>query len=86
MRRLSSHQSVFSANTSPAILPRVSNASSAREDADIDHQVSAALLMLNRDRRGTASSGDEVNDGSKNEQPGQEQRKRGMSVKDLLIS
>jgi hypothetical protein len=50
--------SIGSALTSPALLPQ----------RDMDHEATAALLMLNSDRRGThgSSSG------------------RGMSVKDLL--
>ncbi|KAL4948098.1 hypothetical protein BDW69DRAFT_177096 [Aspergillus filifer] len=41
-----------SLTTSPALQPRFSNASSA----DVDHEASAALLMLNRDPRGSIDS------------------------------
>ncbi|OJI97356.1 hypothetical protein ASPVEDRAFT_79082 [Aspergillus versicolor CBS 583.65] len=76
-----------SATTSPAIQPRFSNASSA----DMDHEASAALLMLNRDPRGSIDSG---HGGSASSSASREderhkipdqQRKR-MSVMDLLIS
>lgn len=76
-----------SANTSPALQPRPSNASA---DADVD--ASAALLMLNQDRRGTADSiTEKVTEASlesgNREAPVQESgRRMGMSVKDLLIS
>lgn len=65
---------------------------SYRGDTRIDHEASAALLMLNQDRRGTADS---INErlissslGSREEcHPTQEtQRKTGISVRDLLIS
>lgn len=73
-----------SANTSPAFGPQsyeyaVSNTSAAnstltspallpQRDRDLDHEATAALLMLNTDRRGTSGS----------------TGGRGMSVKDLL--
>ncbi|KAL4791738.1 hypothetical protein BDV19DRAFT_369943 [Aspergillus venezuelensis] len=41
-----------SLTTSPALQPRFSNSSSA----DVDHEASAALLMLNRDPRGSIDS------------------------------
>ncbi|KAL4886440.1 hypothetical protein BJY04DRAFT_73309 [Aspergillus karnatakaensis] len=75
--------------TSPAIQPqtRFSNASSA----DVDHEASAALLMLNRDPRGSTDSGYDgsagagsVRDEERYKVP-EQQRKR-MSVMDLLIS
>ncbi|KAL4917580.1 hypothetical protein BDW62DRAFT_211094 [Aspergillus aurantiobrunneus] len=76
-----------SSTTSPAIQPRFSNASSA----DMDHEASAALLMLNRDPRGSVDSGRGGSAGSsasredeKHKLP-EPQRKR-MSVMDLLIS
>ena len=93
-----SHQpwSVPSSNTSPAIQPRQSNASGA----DVDHEASAALLMLTQDRRGTldsitdgvtatnleaaSGSGSGSGSGSVTKADGQEKRK-GMSVRDLLI-
>ncbi|KAL2820771.1 hypothetical protein BJX63DRAFT_418387 [Aspergillus granulosus] len=76
-----------SSTTSPAIQPRFSNGSSA----DMDHEASAALLMLNRDPRGSVDSG---RDSSATASVSREderyklpdpQRKR-MSVMDLLIS
>lgn len=80
-----------SANTSPAIQPRQVN---GHVDADVDHEVSAALLMLNQDRRGTIDSiVDKANDA--NLDSGKQQtsetgpetgRRMGMSVRDLLIS
>ena len=83
------HQSwPASANTSPALQP--SRQSNASADADVD--ASAALLMLNQDRRGTADSiADKVTEASlesgnretRVQEPG---RRMGMSVKDLLIS
>ncbi|RDW76577.1 uncharacterized protein DSM5745_06569 [Aspergillus mulundensis] len=80
-----------SSTASPAIQPRFSNASSA----DMDHEASAALLMLNRDPRGSmdsgrggsASTGSSVSvsrDDERYRLP-EPQRKR-MSVMDLLIS
>lgn len=62
----------LSAQTSPAMQPR--------RDDYVDHEASAALLMLNRDRRGTVES---IGSGRGQEQ---ETRKTGMSVRDLLIS
>ncbi|EAW07668.1 basic helix-loop-helix domain-containing protein [Aspergillus clavatus NRRL 1] len=81
-----------STDTSPVLQPRFSNASSG-SDADIDHEASAALLMLNRDRRGTAGSIQEglanstldAQESSKSPSKSP-QKKMGMSVKDLLIS
>ncbi|KAL5049796.1 hypothetical protein BDW71DRAFT_175485 [Aspergillus fruticulosus] len=80
-----------SLTTSPAIQPRFSNASSA----DMDHEASAALLMLNRDPRGSidsgrggsASSGSSVcvSSGDERYKLPEPPRKR-MSVMDLLIS
>lgn len=54
--------SMSEALTSPALIPQ--------RDRDLDHEATAALLMLNSDRRGTHGSA-----------PG-----RGMSVRDLLSS
>lgn len=72
-----------STNTSPALQPQQNN-------ADVDHEASAALLMLNQDRRGTLDSIiDKVTDASleSRNREGQETGKRmGMSVRDLLIS
>jgi hypothetical protein len=60
----------------------------------IDHEASAALLMLTRDRRGTADSISEHFPASTALGPTPEnshavsdsQRRKGMSVRDLLIS
>ncbi|PYH39826.1 uncharacterized protein BO87DRAFT_371968 [Aspergillus neoniger CBS 115656] len=75
-----------SSSTSPVIQPRYSIASSA----DVDHEASAALLMLNRDCRGSVGSVHDVstNSTTRHEDPHTQdpQRKIGMSVKDLLIS
>lgn len=74
--------SVASANTSPAMQPR--------QDEQGDHEASAALLMLNQDRRGTAESIGERLDGADlgaDGRTGQDTpRRTGMSVRDLLIS
>ncbi|KAH2035295.1 hypothetical protein LV163_000318 [Aspergillus fumigatus] len=75
--------------TSPVIQPRASNALSGT-DADIDHEASTALLMLNRDRRGTVGSiqeGVSCPESRKNSTISIQgsQKKMGMSVKDLLI-
>ncbi|KAL2847999.1 hypothetical protein BJX68DRAFT_107243 [Aspergillus pseudodeflectus] len=76
-----------SSTTSPAIQPRFSNGSSA----DVDHEASAALLMLNRDPRGSIDSGRDSSTTSSLSRddeaymPLEPQRKR-MSVMDLLIS
>ncbi|KAL3470620.1 hypothetical protein BJX99DRAFT_239229 [Aspergillus californicus] len=86
--RLNEHSTMSSwalpsSRTSPAIQPRFSNASSA----DMDHEASAALLMLNRDPRGSiddGSSGSSARDDERYKLP-EPQRKR-MSVMDLLIS
>ncbi|KAL2828481.1 hypothetical protein BDW59DRAFT_143180 [Aspergillus cavernicola] len=70
--------------TSPAIQPRFSNTSSA----DMDHEASAALLMLNRDPRGSiddGSVGSSVAREDERYKHPEPQRKR-MSVMDLLIS
>ncbi|KAL2845690.1 hypothetical protein BJY01DRAFT_213849 [Aspergillus pseudoustus] len=73
--------------TSPAIQPRFSNGSSA----DMDHEASAALLMLNRDPRGSIDSGRDSSTASSVSREDERhklpepQRKR-MSVMDLLIS
>lgn len=76
--------------TSPVIQPRASNASFGT-DADVDHEASAALLMLNRDRRGTVGSVQEgLSSSDAQENSGmsiqESQKKMGMSVKDLLIA
>ncbi|PLB43706.1 putative HLH transcription factor [Aspergillus steynii IBT 23096] len=75
--------------SSPSIEPQYRNPSSA----DVDHEASAALLMLNRDCRQATSLADGERSGSISGPPeGQEyshpdnQRRMGMSVKELLIS
>ncbi|KAL1988307.1 hypothetical protein VTN96DRAFT_282 [Rasamsonia emersonii] len=70
-----------STSTSPAILPQRNSISSYSADTDIDHEASAALLMLNRDRRGTMDSAAQSNASSEGVQ-----KKVGMSVRDLLVS
>lgn len=59
----------------------------------IDHEASAALLMLTQDRRGTAESINEQFPGKITLAPAQENkagadgnRRKGMSVRDLLIT
>ncbi|KAL4924446.1 uncharacterized protein BDV17DRAFT_274604 [Aspergillus undulatus] len=82
-----------SSTTSPAIQPRFSNASSA----DVDHEASAALLMLNRDPRGSIDSGHShsgsAGSGSSSAVSREDERyklpepqRKRMSVMDLLIS
>ncbi|KAF7585990.1 hypothetical protein BBP40_009743 [Aspergillus hancockii] len=78
-----------SINPSPVLQPQNGHTSSA----EMDHEASAALLMLNRDCRGSVGS---MHEGHVNPAPGplgnhrysfqDTQRKIGMSVKDLLIS
>ncbi|KAL1962840.1 hypothetical protein VTN77DRAFT_9115 [Rasamsonia byssochlamydoides] len=89
-----------SASTSPAILPQQRNSiSSYSVDTDIDHEASAALLMLNRDRRGTMDSLKSVSMSApaaeahptassdrSSEVVQDKQKKMGMSVRDLLVS
>lgn len=79
-------------NTSPAMQSRQSN-SSYGQDVYVDHEASAALLMLNRDRRGTADSISErpldsnLSSREDSRHTTQEpQKKMGLSVSDLLIS
>ncbi|KAE8351520.1 hypothetical protein BDV28DRAFT_136950 [Aspergillus coremiiformis] len=75
-----------STNPSPVLQPQNRHTSSAA----MDHEASAALLMLNRDYRGSAGS---LHEEHAKSIPGNHQyslqdpqRKIGMSVKDLLIS
>lgn len=72
-----------STNTSPALQPQQNN-------ANVDHEASAALLMLNQDRRGTLDSIiDKVTDASSESRNSERQetgKRMGMSVRDLLIS
>lgn len=65
-----SHSAVGSALTSPALGP-------LREERDLDHEATAALLMLNSDRRGLGGSGGNGSGITSNSG-------RGMSVRDLL--
>jgi hypothetical protein len=75
-----------SASTSPAMLPQQRNSiSSYGADTDIDHEASAALLMLNMDRRGTMDSVKDVPTAPTQAVP-DKRRKMGMSVRDLLVS
>lgn len=81
---------------SPALGPTHPSMDKAPEFQGIDHEASAALLMLTRDRRGTADSISEQFPGSTALAPAPEeakakaasdaQRPKGMSVRDLLIS
>ncbi|KAJ5727904.1 hypothetical protein N7493_005724 [Penicillium malachiteum] len=77
---------------SPALGPTHQSMDKLHELQGIDHEASAALLMLTRDRRGTADS---INEhfASASLVPPQDdrsavegQRRKGMSVRDLLIS
>ncbi|KAL9945317.1 hypothetical protein D7B24_000088 [Verticillium nonalfalfae] len=61
-----------SALTSPALAPQ-------REHRDLDQEATAALLMLNSDRRGTIGSGHGRSSATESQGTG-----RGMSVRDLL--
>ncbi|OKL59806.1 hypothetical protein UA08_04587 [Talaromyces atroroseus] len=104
-------QQIVSATPSPAIRPQqhrqstssIMSASIASpiflaNDSSIDHEASAALLMLNMDRRGPSSiseqaGGDGVYDGisvssssSSSSSSTNKARKMGMSVRDLLTS
>ncbi|KAE8375215.1 hypothetical protein BDV26DRAFT_268283 [Aspergillus bertholletiae] len=75
-----------STNPSPVLQPQARQASSA----EMDHEASAALLMLNRDCRGSVGSLQEEHatpiPGDRQFSLQDTQRKVGMSVKDLLIS
>jgi hypothetical protein len=86
------NQQIASATPSPAIQPQqhrqsigsnsISMASPIflANDSMIDHEASAALLMLNMDRRGASISEGDGKPANSNE------RKMGMSVRDLLTS
>ncbi|GAD95112.1 HLH transcription factor [Paecilomyces variotii No. 5] len=74
---------VPSVSASPAIQPQRNSVS--YRDGDVDHEASAALLMLNMDRRGTLDSTKEMPPSSL-PPPSDSNRKMGMSVRDLLIS
>ncbi|KAJ5633930.1 hypothetical protein N7528_001772 [Penicillium herquei] len=77
---------------SPALGPIHQSMDKLHELQGIDHEASAALLMLTRDRRGTADSINEHFASTslvppQDDRPGVEgQRRKGMSVRDLLIS
>ncbi|KAH8697429.1 hypothetical protein BGW36DRAFT_407450 [Talaromyces proteolyticus] len=89
-------QPITSTTPSPAILPQQhhrhsisssyasSTTSGAAHEADsmIDHEASAALLMLNMDRRGTGASIEES--AQRSSLAVEASRKLGMSVRDLL--
>jgi len=88
-------QQIASTTPSPAILPQqrrhsISSTHAASmaspvfvaSDSMIDHEASAALLMLNMDRRGASIS----EEGSDDKSPNSSERKMGMSVRDLLTS
>lgn len=68
---------------SPALQPQRNSVS--YRDGDVDHEASAALLMLNMDRRGTLDATKDVLPPAFT-QPSDNNRKMGMSVRDLLIS
>jgi hypothetical protein len=80
---------------SPALGPVWASEEKMLELQGVDHEASAALLMLTRDRRGTAdsinehfSSGTALIPSPENKAvvPPEQQRRKGMSVRDLLIS
>ncbi|KAL4894102.1 hypothetical protein BDV59DRAFT_21869 [Aspergillus ambiguus] len=86
-RDVSSWALPSSANTSPVLQPEYRKGSSA----DMDHEASAALLMLNRECRRSIGSVEEpsVSAGSLESPPSaftEPRRQSRMSVKDLLIS
>lgn len=77
----------------PSVLPSPALGPTQPSNIDIDHEASAALLMLTRDRRGTADSiSDHFSGSTVLATPSQSQEKvsdhqstRGMSVRDLLL-
>ncbi|KAJ5491007.1 hypothetical protein N7539_002574 [Penicillium diatomitis] len=82
---------------SPALGPSYAPMDKVHDLQGIDHEASAALLMLTRDRRGTADSINEKftgsttlaaedHRGSVDRMSIDSQRRKGMSVRDLLIS
>jgi hypothetical protein len=77
---------------SPALGPSQPSMDKLHDLQGIDHEASAALLMLTRDRRGTADSISEHFSGSTDLASADRgvssdaQRRKGMSVRDLLIS
>ncbi|KAG0155029.1 hypothetical protein PDIDSM_602 [Penicillium digitatum] len=88
-------QDALSILPSPALGPIWASSEKMFEFQGVDHEASAALLMLTQDRRGTADSICENLPGSKAlaesveetpAVPAEIQRRKGMSVHDLLIS
>ncbi|CRG84944.1 hypothetical protein PISL3812_02111 [Talaromyces islandicus] len=88
-------QPLASATPSPAILPQqhhrysVSSSTSTsgaalENDSSIDHEASAALLMLNMDRRSGPAAEESAQRSSLAAEATARQRKMGMSVRDLL--
>jgi hypothetical protein len=89
-----------SLTTSPAVLPQQLNPLSfTTADADIDHEASTALLMLNMDRRNTMDSSQSLPlsplarpqpqpsiSGSGSGDLKDKDKRMGMSVRDLLVS
>ncbi|KAJ5082515.1 hypothetical protein N7532_011558 [Penicillium argentinense] len=79
---------------SPALGPSYASMDKIQELQCIDHEASAALMMLTRDRRGTADSINEqfststaFGSSSEGAQTSHDaKRRKGMSVRDLLIS
>lgn len=79
---------------SPALGPIWASTEKMLELQGIDHEASTALLMLTQDRRGTADSISEhfsgittlTNSDKTSTMPPETQIRRGMSVRDLLIS
>jgi len=77
---------------SPALGPSHPSMDKLHDLQGIDHEASTALLMLTRDRRGTADSISEHFAGSTaltsedRRVSSDAQRRKGMSVRDLLIS
>ncbi|KAJ5382574.1 hypothetical protein N7517_000485 [Penicillium concentricum] len=79
---------------SPALGPIWASNEKMHEFQGVDHEASAALLMLTQDRRGTADSISETFSGStalsisveETSAVPEIQRRKGMSVRDLLIS
>lgn len=78
----------------PSVLPSPALGPTQTSNMDIDHEASAALLMLTRDRRGTADSISDRLSGStvlstssqsQERKMSDHQSSRGMSVRDLLL-
>ncbi|KAJ5793801.1 hypothetical protein N7457_000400 [Penicillium paradoxum] len=80
---------------SPALAPTWASTEKMHELQGVDHEASTALLMLTQDRRGTADSICEnfsggtafaTSSAGTSHAPDEMPRRRGMSVRDLLIS